>query len=147
MSKGSIAKDLVAKGVYIFETLERKVEELPPYNQHPKQIEAGVYHGYKITVKPIFPYKFPKAGKEELEEVPRFAVAIYQGKWRLKQLRRSFDQTTINDTIQEAKAWIRNRRVTDRLAYLLTPSVLVPSLLSPSCRATDRGTNTSAHQD
>jgi hypothetical protein len=129
VSKGSISKDLVAKGVYIFETLDEKVEELPPYNQHPKQVEAGAYRGYKITVKPIFPYKFPKAGKEELEEVPRFAVAIYQGKWRLKQFRRSFDQTTINDTIQEAKTWIRNRRVTDRLAYLLTSSVLVPSLL------------------
>ena len=129
MSTGSIARDLAAKGVYLFETLAGKMEELPPYQKHPKQIEVGMYGGYRIAVRSIFPFKYPKANQEKLEEVPRFAVAIYQGKVRLKQFRRSFDKTTINDTVDEAKAWIRKKRLLDRGAYLLAPMVLIPSVL------------------
>jgi TraM recognition site of TraD and TraG len=79
--------------------------------------------------KAIFPYKYPKAKQEKLEEIPRFAVGIYRGNVRLKQFRRSFDQTTINETIKEAKRWIRRRRFIDRCAYLVAPGVLAPSVL------------------
>jgi hypothetical protein len=65
-----------------------------------------------------FPVQIPKGQPRETGRNTAVRSWNLPWKYRRKQLRRSFDETTIDKAINETKAWIRRKRLRDRGIYL-----------------------------
>jgi hypothetical protein len=138
----AIAEILASKGIFAFRDLEGNELSLGRYSPNCKETSLGTYLGYRVSIKPIFPYKeripaasntaekTPQTGNSpEYREIPRYALSIRAADGVVWGHRYSTDQMAPTEAIQRARKRIAWMRFADRLRYLFAPAVMVSTVL------------------